>query len=819
MATLLRYEDYTIAWIAVLPVEAEAAVGMLDRRHEGRFPMGPGNKNLFIGGEIYGHNVVIATWPRGQTYGIGAAAELATDVKRRFRKIWFALLVGVAAGIPHLDAGEQTKDIRLGDVLVCVPDQVNSGIVQYDYGKWLSSDSGVKFVPNGRQAETESVIRTAISYIDLTTPSPFEDGNESAEHLRIFQARQTTSKFICPSQDDDILLATRGSDSTGVVSVPIERTRRAESHRTYVWYGRMGSGNALVKSARKRDELRDEHGIIGLEMEAAGTMNILPAGVIRGVCDYADRQKDKRWQPYAAATAAAYAKSILKNTPLIQTKTATRSSRTPRPSPVTVVTRQRRHHHRGRGIPQSIRERLESIPSDDKTGDADAEESVISYNHDTMQPTKSASSLSTSTLPSRALHGSTKPKDIDVLPEDSPLVKFARSYQLHSSFRTSPPREFPSGNASSSVSAHCDAQSANKRSKYQSPTVEDETPSAPAAIEPKKEQQSLVVPDGTIDAVSPLDLQPTSQETPDQYSVKNVREVDPQYERARTTDPARADTDERRKEPRASTIRAKQVVADHRFVLATFDRYSPGPGIGTLPDDFPKPDMSWQLPPKAMDDTEEIDTAQDCEVVSLHSTSSAGSVPSGFEYSDTGAVRSMNMKDDSYHERKPQTDVPDHDKISSRRHRARWRSDNARWYAVYDWRQAVSNAEHEPSCQPPPRIPPSSPHASLDPYASPAKYTPRDSYASPAPCPPPDPYARPTRSGWDSLRGYHGDPGRVEAHTYPYSQTRPTEPYDPYYGYGRSRAHESYHSPPPSPNACEEFERFFGPKASQYGET
>lgn len=40
-------------------------------------------------------------------------------------------------------------------------------------------------------------------------------------------------------------------------------------------------------------------------------MNTFPCLVIRGVCDYADLYKNKKWQPYAAATAAAYAKEVL----------------------------------------------------------------------------------------------------------------------------------------------------------------------------------------------------------------------------------------------------------------------------------------------------------------------------------------------------------------------------------------------------------------------------------------------------------------------------------------------------------------------------
>jgi nucleoside phosphorylase len=46
-------------------------------------------------------------------------------------------------------------------------------------------------------------------------------------------------------------------------------------------------------------------------MEAAGLMDRFPCLVIRGICDYADSHKNKRWQAYAAATAAAYAKELL----------------------------------------------------------------------------------------------------------------------------------------------------------------------------------------------------------------------------------------------------------------------------------------------------------------------------------------------------------------------------------------------------------------------------------------------------------------------------------------------------------------------------
>ncbi|TLD03397.1 uncharacterized protein PgNI_12327 [Pyricularia grisea] len=57
-------------------------------------------------------------------------------------------------------------------------------------------------------------------------------------------------------------------------------------------------------------------GVLCFEMEAAGLMNSFPCIVIRGICDYADAHKNKRWQPYAAATAAACAKELLSVIPL-----------------------------------------------------------------------------------------------------------------------------------------------------------------------------------------------------------------------------------------------------------------------------------------------------------------------------------------------------------------------------------------------------------------------------------------------------------------------------------------------------------------------
>src|SRR6266702_2590586 len=67
-----------------------------------------------------------------------------------------------------------------------------------------------------------------------------------------------------------------------------------------------------MKAGVSRDRLSAElGGVLCFEMEAAGLMNEFPCAVIRGICDYADSHKNKSWQPYAAATAAAATKELL----------------------------------------------------------------------------------------------------------------------------------------------------------------------------------------------------------------------------------------------------------------------------------------------------------------------------------------------------------------------------------------------------------------------------------------------------------------------------------------------------------------------------
>jgi nucleoside phosphorylase len=85
-----------------------------------------------------------------------------------------------------------------------------------------------------------------------------------------------------------------------------------------IHYGLIASGDQVMRHGATRDRLRKELDVLCFEMEAAGLMDSFPCLVIRGICDYVDSHKNKRWQPYAAATAAACAKEILNIIPANQ---------------------------------------------------------------------------------------------------------------------------------------------------------------------------------------------------------------------------------------------------------------------------------------------------------------------------------------------------------------------------------------------------------------------------------------------------------------------------------------------------------------------
>jgi len=227
-----------------------------------------------------------------------------------FPSVRFGLLVGVGGGVPS--PGDDGPDIRLGDVVVSKPAASLGGVVQYDLGKYSTSGG---FERTGVLTKPPALLRSSVENLAA------DDRMKGSQVPKIL----STMLQNYPAMEEDYSYPGLGADRLFQTDYPhvegpdcrrcdqsriVERTDRRNQHPKF-HYGVIGSANLVVKDARLREELRRASGILCVEMEAAGLMDSFPCLVIRGICDYADSHKNKAWQPYAAAVAAAYMKELL----------------------------------------------------------------------------------------------------------------------------------------------------------------------------------------------------------------------------------------------------------------------------------------------------------------------------------------------------------------------------------------------------------------------------------------------------------------------------------------------------------------------------
>lgn len=309
--------DYNVGWIAPLPLELTAARHMLDVEHEGVTD----NEHRYIAGKIGDHNVVIGIQSK---MGTSAAADLAARMRRACPNIKFFLVVGIGGGVPSYGPAGDVNTIVLGDVVVSSPRGNHGGVFTYDTGAWVEdgqlSNTGHL---NGPPSELSAAVGNLRSRYDGSqgTKIPqylalmrgklsqgvrarFED--QGADNDRLYQSYfshpEDEPNELCDNCCDLSFCTLRNMRGEGAV-------RTADTPKVH--YGNIASSNQLQISATMRDRIAAEHQAICFEMEGAGVIQNHPCLVIRGICDYSDSHKNKRWQSYAAATAAAYAKELL----------------------------------------------------------------------------------------------------------------------------------------------------------------------------------------------------------------------------------------------------------------------------------------------------------------------------------------------------------------------------------------------------------------------------------------------------------------------------------------------------------------------------
>jgi nucleoside phosphorylase len=257
-------------------------------------------------GKIGAHNVVVACLPAG-VMGKVSATAVAKDMKHSF-PIEVGLMVGICGGV-----WSDNADIRLGDVVVSQPTGLHGGVVHWDFG---TMDKEGVFRRTGTLNKPPRPLLNAVQ--SLKSRHRLR-GNEVERYIREAFAKfpLIAEEYGHPGWDKDDLYESSyghlGGDTCDRCdrSKLVRRLPNRRDEKPKVHYGNIASGDEVIKDGPTRDRIAREEGILCFEMEAAGLMDSFPCVVIRGVCDYADSHKNKRWQPYAAMTAACYAKELL----------------------------------------------------------------------------------------------------------------------------------------------------------------------------------------------------------------------------------------------------------------------------------------------------------------------------------------------------------------------------------------------------------------------------------------------------------------------------------------------------------------------------
>ncbi|KAK6541554.1 hypothetical protein TWF694_007360 [Orbilia ellipsospora] len=323
---------FQIAIICALEKESKTADAFLEEHFDSAdYGKEEGDRNIYTLGRIASYNVVLVHLPGpGKT----VAATAATSLGFSFRNIKLALVVGVCGGVPKIHEG---KAIVLGDIII------STGLVQYDMGRQYPTkrikidDIGrdlprptteiLAFLAKLKSDRDELKTETAAHLDALLQEKSFEGSQFPGAHQdKLFQPtyhHKHHQMEVCNamyvkcgpySTCDDSRKMTCGELCCAEENLVAWRPPGAatETETPNIHFGRIASGDLVMKSGEHRDEIAIQEQIIAFETEGAGVWEKFNCVVIKGVGHYADSHKNKVWQPYARATAVACTKACLK---------------------------------------------------------------------------------------------------------------------------------------------------------------------------------------------------------------------------------------------------------------------------------------------------------------------------------------------------------------------------------------------------------------------------------------------------------------------------------------------------------------------------
>ncbi|KAL3468130.1 hypothetical protein BJX64DRAFT_84891 [Aspergillus heterothallicus] len=342
--------DFEIAIVCALPTEYNAVTELVDHfweDHGYEYGKAREDANTYTTARIGNCDVVLVLLSGA---GKANAASAATSLRASYPGIKLLLLTGICGGVPFVGTGEE---LLLGDVVI------SETVIQYDHGRRYPDRFIMKDTVEDSLSRPAREVRNLVA-IFKTNRALQKLQQRAAQFLEQIQQKnrplgeRSKINYKYPGTANDRLFAAnfrhkhhRSSDClcrpshTGSDPVceesrslsceelgcneerPMSRNRleakrqlelygqQEEAQAPYIFVGRVGSGDIVLKSGEDRDRIAKLHSILAFEMEGAGAWDELPCIVIKGISDYADSHKNNVWQDFAAATAASTMKALL----------------------------------------------------------------------------------------------------------------------------------------------------------------------------------------------------------------------------------------------------------------------------------------------------------------------------------------------------------------------------------------------------------------------------------------------------------------------------------------------------------------------------
>lgn len=246
-------------------------------------------------GRIGSNDVVVAMTGRGNNL----SSSIATKLYEKYHSIEYTFLCGIAAGIP--DFKNPAESVRLGDIVL----SNEKGILQYDRIKSTEDGDKYDFTP---KAPNATIFRNIQAYVEPINKREYKYWTYLDELLYKYKIVRPKEEVL----DESPWVDTGHEDIEPIL--PKNKFSRPRLH-----FGPIASANTVVKKIAVRNRLKDDFKAKAIEMEASG---VADAGwlvgkscfIVRGICDYANPDKNDKWQDYAAAAAATFIREIIEET-------------------------------------------------------------------------------------------------------------------------------------------------------------------------------------------------------------------------------------------------------------------------------------------------------------------------------------------------------------------------------------------------------------------------------------------------------------------------------------------------------------------------